>query len=301
MEPLLCAEFNLNLLRKGYSRSQGFCSGLPASRNKFEKRTMMGYLVEQFGVFPGWLLGSLAIFARYLFFAGPAFLFFYIWFREAYRVHKIQPLFPDRRHWLRELRHSAATALVFALVFLLIYWMRMNGHTHIYLRVSDYGWAYLVVSFWILVFVHDTYFYWAHRLMHTRRLFPMLHRVHHLSHNPTPLATLSFHPLEAFLEIAIVPVLVFFIPLHPLVLFLFATWSLLFNVLGHLGYEISPKGFVEHPFWKWFNTPTHHNMHHSKVNCNYGLYFNLWDRLMGTNHEDYIETFNAIKKRSRLR
>lgn len=259
----------------------------------------MSFLVEQFGIIPGWILGSVAIFGRYLVFAGPPFFFYYSWFREAYKAHKIQPLYPSRAHLWRELSHSMATALVFSLVALLIYGLRIAGYTRIYLDVSEYGWGYLVFSFWLLVVVHDTYFYWMHRLMHVRRLFPLLHRVHHLSSNPTPLAALSFHPLEAVLEIAVVPLMVLLLPLHPLVLFLFATWSLFFNVLGHLGFELAPKGFVSHPFWKWFNTPTHHNLHHSKVRCNYGLYFNFWDRWMDTNDPLYTETFNAIKERNR--
>jgi sterol desaturase/sphingolipid hydroxylase (fatty acid hydroxylase superfamily) len=32
---------------------------------------------------------------------------------------------------------------------------------------------------------------------------------------------------------------------------------------------------------------THHALHHEKFGANFGLYFNVWDRLMGTNHRDY--------------
>jgi hypothetical protein len=32
---------------------------------------------------------------------------------------------------------------------------------------------------------------------------------------------------------------------------------------------------------------THHAQHHEKFRANFGLYFNVWDRLMGTNHRDY--------------
>ena len=257
----------------------------------------MQYLIEQFGLLPGWLLGSLAIFLRYLVFAGTAFLIFYVLFKQRFFIKKIQQSYPKTQHLLNELSHSIATAFVWATIGIGIYWLRKNGYTHIYLSLNEYGWAYLVFSFWFLVFLHDTYFYWMHRWMHHPRLFPILHRVHHLSWNPTPLASLSFHPLEAILEIGVVPMIVLVMPFHPLVLFLFATWSLLFNVMGHLGYEIAPKGFVDHPFWKWFNTPTHHNMHHAKVHYNFGLYFNIWDRLMGTNHPEYENTFNQIKDR----
>jgi sterol desaturase/sphingolipid hydroxylase (fatty acid hydroxylase superfamily) len=35
-------------------------------------------------------------------------------------------------------------------------------------------------------------------------------------------------------------------------------------------------------------------MHHRLVKCNYGLYFNIWDRLMNTNHPDYEKSFNQV-------
>jgi sterol desaturase/sphingolipid hydroxylase (fatty acid hydroxylase superfamily) len=35
-------------------------------------------------------------------------------------------------------------------------------------------------------------------------------------------------------------------------------------------------------------------MHHKYVNSNFGLYFNIWDRVMGTNHERYHEEFEAV-------
>ena len=116
--------------------------------------------------------------------------------------------------------------------------------------------------------------------MHQKKWLRQIHKVHHQSFNPTPWASLSFHPLEAIIEIGIIPLMVFLIPIHPLALFLFVTWSLLWNVIGHLGYEIFPAGFVHHPVFRWFNTSTHHNMHHEKANCNYGLYISTFGILL---------------------
>ena len=123
-----------------------------------------------------------------------------------------------------------------------------------------------------------------------------MHKVHHQSHNPTPWAAFAFHPLEALIEIAIVPLAILIIPFHPIVILLFSTWSIIWNVIGHAGYELFPFWFVRHPFFRWFNTATHHNMHHLKSNGNFGLYFNIWDRLMGTNFPDYEQTFESVKR-----
>ena len=254
----------------------------------------MTYLIEHYDWWQGSLLSGIVVFLRYLLTAGPAFLILYVWYRSRFLSHKIQARFPGRKKIWMEIRHSAVTALVFALMGVGIYGLRQAGWTQIYEEIGDFGWGYLLGSVAGLILLHDTYFYWMHRLMHHPRVFPFVHRVHHLSHNPTPWAALSFHPLEAVLEIGIVPLAVILFPIHPLALLLFASWSLLWNVLGHSGYEWFPSGFVRHPFGRWLNTPTHHNLHHQQAGYNFGLYFNFWDRLLGTNHPQYEERFEEI-------
>jgi len=39
-------------------------------------------------------------------------------------------------------------------------------------------------------------------------------------------------------------------------------------------------------------------MHHRFVRHNHGLYFNIWDRLMGTNHLHYEDEFEQMKVRA---
>ncbi len=67
------------------------------------------------------------------------------------------------------------------------------------------------------------------------------------------------------------------------------------NVLGHCGFEILPRGFAKHWLTRGHNTTTHHDMHHRYVRHNYGLYFNLWDRIMRTNHRAHEAEFERLK------
>src|SRR4029077_10168023 len=80
---------------------------------------------------------------------------------------------------------------------------------------------------------------------------------------------------------------------HPLALAISGLYMILMNVMGHLGYELFPKSFVRNKWLNWQNTYTHHNMPHHYSKHNYGLYFNWWDRLMGTNHPRYREEFRG--------
>ena len=53
--------------------------------------------------------------------------------------------------------------------------------------------------------------------------------------------------------------------------------------------------FMDAWFLRTFlNTPTAHTMHHEHIRGNYGLYFNIWDRLMGTNHAEYEERYRQV-------
>jgi Delta7-sterol 5-desaturase len=221
-------------------------------------------------------------------------LAFYVFLRRKVLRRKIQELFPERAELRREFRYSLGSLAIFAAVGVLTVMLHQAGWIQLYLKVGRYGWGYLCFSVVALIFIHDTWFYWTHRLMHRPRLFPILHRVHHLSHNPTPWAAFSFHPLEAVVQAVVFPFAAIFLPLHPLAALLWLTYMTVMNVLGHLGFEVLPRGFVRHWLFRWHNTSVHHNQHHRYVNCNFGLYFNIWDRLMKTNHPHYEEDYDRV-------
>ncbi|MEM9259103.1 MAG: sterol desaturase family protein, partial [Bacteroidota bacterium] len=229
-------------------------------------------LLENFGLLPSWLLTSLFIYLRYLLLAGTAYLVFYHWRIGPTFFSKIQPAPPLTKRVKGELWESGITALVFAGVGLFIAWLRAHGWTKVYLDPLAYGWWYLPLSFLLLVLLHDAYFYLVHRQMHRIPSLRKIHAVHHGSHNPTPLAAHAFHPLEALVEVAILPVIVLILPVSHLVLILFSLWAIGWNIIGHLGYELFPPGWVQHPLGRYVNTSTHHNQHHQDGRYNFGLY-----------------------------
>jgi sterol desaturase/sphingolipid hydroxylase (fatty acid hydroxylase superfamily) len=231
---------------------------------------------------------------RYAFIAGLAYFVCYVWFRRRVLGRKIQAAFPKPTDLRREISYSLLSFVVFCGAGLLTLTFHRLGWSQLYFKISRHGWLYLCVSLLALIFLHDTWFYWTHRLMHWRRFFPIFHRVHHLSHNPTPWASFAFHPLEALVQAIIFPLATLVLPLHPLAAVLWLFYMTVMNVVGHLGFEILSAGFLKNRFWRWHNTSVHHNMHHHYVHYNYGLYFNIWDRLMGTNHPRYEEEYSRI-------
>ncbi len=235
-----------------------------------------------------------SISSRYFLFAGSFYLVFYVWKNRKFWYAKIQQRYPENKHILREIGYSMLTMLIFGAIIILTIIAGKNGLTRVYNDIGQYGYVYFFFSIVLMIFIHDTYFYWTHRLMHWKPLFKIAHKTHHLSTNPTPFAAYAFHPIEAVVEIGIIPLIAFTMPYHPTALAAFSIYAILLNVTGHLGFELFPKGFASHRIFKWHNTSTHHNMHHRLVKCNYGLYFNIWDRLMKTNHSEYERSYDSV-------
>lgn len=234
---------------------------------------------------------------RYFLFAGLAWVLGYLLFRRTWAHRKIIPRAPQRADIRRELAYSALTLVIFGAVGAATVLAIKGGHTQMYFRIAKHGWPWFFASIAITIFVHDAYFYWTHRLMHHPRLFRLFHRAHHLSTNPTPWASYAFDPLEAVVQAGIFPIAVTMMPIHPLAFLCFMIWQITFNVAGHTGYEFHSRGLMDSWFGKFINTPTNHVMHHEYFRGNYGLYFNLWDRLMGTNHERYEARFREVTSR----
>lgn len=234
---------------------------------------------------------------RYLLIAGGAFLIFYKLLPTYFWFKKIQLKTIKQKDLLRELTHSTQTTIVIAFVGVLILSSPLKEFVSIYTDYTDYPIWWIPISIIVMLIIHDTYFYWMHRIVHHPKLFKRVHLIHHRSTNPTPFTSYSFHIYEGLLEALIAPILLFTLPLHPIAIVSFSTISFLFNVYGHLGYEIAPLWFRRSLFFKVLNTSTHHNLHHSKAYGNYGLYFRFWDKLMKTEHPKYISEYDAIQKR----
>lgn len=227
----------------------------------------------------------------YVVMAAGTWLFFYVLFRRLLAHRRISARRPTASQMGREVVYSLISIGVFGLTGGLMLFAALSGWTRFYRRIDEYGWPWYFASIVVMIVLHDAYFYWTHRLMHHRRLYRLFHHIHHRSLSPTPWAAYSFSPLEAAVQAGIGPLIALTVPVHGTAFLAFMVWQISFNVLGHCGFEIFPNWFLDTRLGKVMNTPTHHALHHEKFKANYGLYFNVWDRLMGTNHRDYEKRF----------
>lgn len=241
------------------------------------------YFVDHYFGHNSWLLATSGIalvaivFARYLLLA---WLYKVIveWLTNSQRNR----LTGKRQQIAREIRWAFLSTLVFAALASGMWWLYQQGATQVYEDIRDYPIWYFFVSPAILLILYETYYYWLHRWMHLPKIFRIVHRVHHESRHPTVFTSFAFHPLEAFLQFAFFPLILFAIPFHYIALIIVFTLMSVSAVINHSGVEI----FRSRVLLNNVIGATHHDNHHKHFNRNFGLYFTWWDKWMKTEKTD---------------
>lgn len=234
-----------------------------------------------------YVIGTIGVFVAMWLIIGP--------FIRSRRIRERRPTPKMLNKQVRmELLNSFRTIIVFVALDILIFDLAENGVFRFYSDPDQFGAIYYWASIALGILFHDAYFYWTHRAMHHAKFYKRFHLTHHRSHNPTPFTAYSFAVGEAVVEYGYVPLMLLVLPLHPSALAIILMIMIFKNALGHCGYEIFPRGATRHWFWKHMTTVTHHDMHHEKAGGNFSLYFTWWDRIMGTEHANYHERFDAI-------
>ena len=210
------------------------------------------------------------------------------------RIQKRRAALADYR---REILSSVRTVFFFGITTLATLFLREAGV--IRFHFDSFSPVLLMLQAGAMIVAHDAYFYWMHRALHARALYKATHLHHHKSRTPTPFTAYSFSIWEAITEAAFVPLYLLAtslmgIPYIGMAILIFIWFQIIRNVMGHAGVEIMPAGWVDSKWVGWINTTTHHDLHHSTFNYNFGLYFTWWDRWMGTEHPEYKERFRVV-------
>lgn len=159
----------------------------------------------------------------------------------------------------------------------LIWWAMANGHAPT-LAWSDSP-VWFVAIFLLIPIWESFYFYWVHRLLHTRALYP-IHALHHRNVDVGPWSGLSMHPVEhvLFFGTALVH---FVVPTHPVHMICHLMFYALFAITTHTGYEGLWLGGRKRLALGTF----HHQIHHRYFEVNYGSLEVPWDSWFGTFHD----------------
>jgi sterol desaturase/sphingolipid hydroxylase (fatty acid hydroxylase superfamily) len=241
-----------------------------------------------------WLLNAQTDLTRYAMFAIGVWLVLWVALAGVLRGRKIRAETPPAKQLAIEFLVSLRSIAIFSTVGLATFMLERAGLLPGPAIAAQWGPAWFWASLVLMVVAHDSYFYWAHRLMHHPRLFRVFHRRHHKSMNPSPFTAYSFDLGEAAIMASFVPLWMLLVPTQWPVVGLFMLHQIVRNTLGHCGYELMPARADGRPLFDFLTTTTHHDLHHAQAGWNYGLYFTWWDRLMGTEHPEYRTRFAAI-------
>ena len=184
----------------------------------------------------------------------------------------------------KEVANSFMSSVLFGLGIFGLYHCWKTG---VITTADGYAWWYHPISVVGALLMHETYYYWLHRLMHHPTLYKYLHQGHHDSVVVSSWTSFSFDGLETVLQILALYLIAFIIPLHLYSVAFIVLFMSVSATINHLNYEVYPKFLM-----KYFIGATHHAYHHREFRTNYGLYFTFWDKWMNTESRNYQKTID---------
>jgi lathosterol oxidase len=141
-----------------------------------------------------------------------------------------------------------------------IYYSR-NGGMKFYSDATDDGMLWVLIRLPVILILHDAYFYWVNKAIHWCLIFRYVHRTHHLSHMPTPLAAYAFALGEVFMVSLLIPLMGITISFHESIIIILLTIMVVCNAMARSGNKFHPRGWIDSPF-NHITSVTHHDLHH---------------------------------------
>lgn len=204
------------------------------------------------------------------------------YFLKIFKLKKIQNGIHSYENYKTEIKFSILSLFLVSGISTLIYDTDLINHTTLYYNISDYGWFYYFGIIPLILLSYDLYFYLTHLLIHHKKLFKIVHLVHHKSKTISPLAAYCMHPIEATIQHIGLIFLFFLFPIHTTHVYIWVISSLAYSSYLHLGYEIFSDKFLTSKIGKLICSSTAHAKHHQYFNGNYGFYTLIWDKLFKT-------------------
>ncbi|XP_003415841.2 methylsterol monooxygenase 1-like [Loxodonta africana] len=158
-------------------------------------------------------------------------------------------------------------------------------------------WYMLLLRCFGCAVIEDTWHYFLHRLLHHKRIYKYIHKIHHEFEAPFGMEAEYAHPLDLLiLETGFVLAFVLLCD-HAVFLWVWLTFRLIGAIDVHSGYDIpfNPLNLI--PFYAGSR---HHDFHHMNFTGNYASTFTWWDRIFGTDSQfnAYTEKMKKLEKKT---
>ncbi|GGB58240.1 desaturase [Roseibium aquae] len=199
----------------------------------------------------------------------------------------------EKRMW-KEIRQSVYSLTVTAGCLAGGIFLSLKGWTPV--NPLELTWWSAILMFVVSIIAFDTWFYWMHRLMHTKYLY-RFHAEHHRSVAPTVWSTYSDDLIDAFVMQSYYLFAVIVLPIPVVVLIAHRLWDHFNGTIGHSGFEFYASPFSRMP--SPMVCVTFHDQHHSRFKYNFANFFSFWDRVCGTIDPKYDSQVKEFEQMGR--
>lgn len=174
---------------------------------------------------------------------------------------------------------ATGSVLINTIITYLGYRLWQNGHINI-----DFSFSLAsLIDMFMLFFVMDFLMYVFHFLIHRSFLHQRIHAMHHEAINPQPIDLFVLHPIEALAFGTLWLCVLLTTTFNGWAILLYLILNVVFGIVGHLGFEpLRKTTSYTYRLSKLLGTSSFHHGHHQDINCNFGFYTSIWDRLFGT-------------------
>jgi len=190
------------------------------------------------------------------------------------KPYMLRSSYPSWEDQWREIKKAFTTFTLYMTIAFLLRYFNVKSfiyhHLHNYPHLSLYN---LMLELVYQVVVYDFLYYGVHRYLHKNKyLYRTIHQRHHLFIEVWSL-TGKINNRKAELLNVLLILIPYFVTncQHVFSLYLFITFSLVFDTIAHTGYDFPISEY-----------PRSHYIHHARVRCNYAGFTTIPDRLFGT-------------------
>lgn len=167
-----------------------------------------------------------------------------------------------------------------------------KGWTKIYFDISEYGYGWTILSFFLGLLFLDAAAYYYHMLGHRPFMYKHFHKVHHRYSAPEYFTLSAVHPVEWLVQVLYTFAPAFLFPIHAGAYLGILAIAYVYGFWDHSGIKLK------------FNLPFHgsnsfHDDHHKYFHVNFGFLTPLFDMIHDTarreGHKYKEDTFTGGK------
>lgn len=270
-----------DILSSAYLAAEYLDAALPENPFQPSMKHAWGYMLDNYTKFQIATWGSLIVHEFiYFLFCLPGFLFQFMPFMQKYKIQQDKPETWEKQWTCFKMLLFNHFCIQLPLICGTYYFTEFFNIPYDWDSIPR--WPYVLAQCFGCAVVEDTWHYFLHRLLHHRRIYKYIHKVHHEFTAPFGMQAEYAHPAETLILGAGFFIGILLFCNHVFFLWAWVSFRLLETIDVHSGYEIPLNPLHLIPF---YGGTRFHDFHHMNFVGNYSSTFTWWDKLLKTDNQ----------------